>query len=182
MIDSVPGPDIIHPETADRRDSDTLRGGALSQGARTSRHAVCGRLRTAAPSQSQYQQTTLTPAAASFRPSAISRSSTWRSRKVLLLRPDTLAAARRPAVGAGRPAAAARSRLVRPELQRRDDCLAVRRHAEHLIVAHRHAALAGRDAGPAGEQRRARRSPFAPATADVTTSPFVRLFLGFAVR
>ena len=153
MIDSVPGPDIIHPEL--------LPEGIPSPSAVERYKRVLERLATpyavdrrGAASPSQYSATTLTPASGLISTVRDFAQFDLALKKGVLLRPETLAAAWRAPLGRGPPAPAARSRLVRADLQGRDDRLAVRRQHERLIVSGGDGAGARDDADSPGEQRR----------------------------
>ena len=151
MTDTVPGPDalsVVPPADGfTRSDIDKYA-------------AVLGRLATPVPvdgnghtTPSLYTATTLTPSAG-----LISTVDDYAKFDFALrqgIPADARDAGRRVA-GAPRqerPAAAARSGLVRPDLQRRDDRLAVRAGRERVVVARAHGAGPRVDAHPDGEQR-----------------------------
>ena len=180
MIDSVPGPDMIHPEE--------LTEGIPTPSAVDRYRRVLERLATpyavgsnGRASQSQYQQTTLTPAGGLISTVRDFAQFDLALKKGLLLRPDTLAAARRVPIGAGgRPLPHGLGWFVQP--YRNETIMwqfgVTPNAASSLVVM-----LPSRGvtlvmlANSDGLAK-----SFVPATADVTTSPFVRLFLGFAVR
>ena len=181
MIDSVARAGHRPPGTPHRRHPVALRRRTLRAGARTSRHAVHGRTGMACP-PSQYRQTTLTPASGLISTVRDFAQFDLALKKGVLLRPDTLAAARRAPSAPSGLRAAARSRLVRAELQtaRRSSGSSASRRTPHRLWWSR-CPLAGVTlvllANSDGLVK-----PFALTTGNVTASPFVRLFLGLVVR
>jgi CubicO group peptidase (beta-lactamase class C family) len=182
MVDSVPGPDIVHPETL-------TEGIPTPSALERYRHAL-ERLavpyavgQNGRPTQSSYSQETLLPAGGLISTVRDFAQFDLALKQGLLLRADTLAAARRPAVGAG-------GRLLPHGLgwfvqNYRGEPIVWQfgitpNTSSSLIVT-----LPARGVTLvllANSDGLARSFAPAPATADVTTSPFVRLFLGFAVR
>jgi CubicO group peptidase (beta-lactamase class C family) len=180
MIDSVPGPDMIHPEQ--------LTEGIPTPAAVERYRKVLERLATpyavgsnGRASQSQYQQTTLTPGGGLISTVRDFAQFDLALKKGLLIHPDSLAAARRVPIGPGgrqlphglgwfvqsyknetimwqygmTPNASSSLVVMLPS---RGVTLVMLANSDGLAKS------------------------FAPATADVTTSPFVRVFLGLAVR
>ena len=85
--------------------------------------------------------------------------------------------------GRRRQAAAARDRLVRPELQRRAGGMAVRHgRRRRIIVDGSDAAVARAQPGDGGQQYAGLAKSFPLEKGDVTTSPFARIFLSLFTR
>jgi CubicO group peptidase (beta-lactamase class C family) len=180
MIDSVPGPDIIHPELL-------TEGIPSSSAVERYMHALERLATPYAVNQSgrafvsQYSQTTLTPFGGLISTARDLAQFDLALKKGVLLRPDTLAAAWRAPVGpGGRALPHGLGWFVQSYkgetlvwqfgvTQNASSSLVVTLPARGVTLV----LLANSD-GLA--------KPFAQSTADVTVSAFVRLFLGFAVR
>ena len=154
MIDSVPGPDIIHPELLPDGIPSPVRGRALQGGARSVSPRRTPWIGRGSASPSQSSATTLTPSSGLISTVRDLAQFDLALKKGVLLRPETLATAWLAPLGREPPAAATRSRLVRADLQGRDDRLAVRRQPERLIVPVVTVPGARDHADPPGEQRR----------------------------
>jgi CubicO group peptidase (beta-lactamase class C family) len=180
MIDSVPGPDIIHPEQ--------LTEGIPSSSAVERYLRVLERLavpysvaQNGRTSQSQYTQTTLTPSGGLISTVRDFAQFDLALKQGILLRPDTLATAwRAPLTPGGRQLQHSLGWFV--QAYKSESIVwqfGVTPNASSSLVVTLPARgvtlilLANSD-GLA--------KPFAQSTADVTVSAFVRLFLGFAVR
>jgi CubicO group peptidase (beta-lactamase class C family) len=180
MIDSVPGPDIVHPEL--------LTEGIPSPSALDRYRRVLERLavpyavdRAGRPVASQYSETTLTTASGLI---STARDLAWFDlalKKGVLLRPDTIAAARRPPAGPkGLPLPHGLGWFVQTykgetivwqfgATTNTSSSLVVSLPARGVTMI----LLANSD-GLA--------KPFVRTVGDATVSPFVRLLLGLAVR
>lgn len=180
MADTVPGRDIVHPEL--------LTEGIPSAAAVERYQKVLERLATpyavdqnGRPSRSQYSEPTVTPASGLISTVRDFAQFDLALKKGVLLRPETLAAARRPPLDAsGRPlphgigwfVQAYRGETIVWQFgvtPNASSSLVITVPARRITMV----LLANSD-GLA--------KPFALATGDVTASPFVRLFLGLAVR
>jgi CubicO group peptidase (beta-lactamase class C family) len=180
MIDSVPGPDIVHPEL--------LTEGIPSPSAVARYLGVLGRLATpyavdqsGRASQSQYPETTLTPSSGLISTVRDIAQFDLATKKGVLLRADTLALARRPPLDSnGRPLPHGLGWFVQAYkgetivwqfglTPNASSALVIMVPARGITLV----LLANSDGLT---------KPFALATGDVTASPFVRLFLGLAVR
>jgi CubicO group peptidase (beta-lactamase class C family) len=180
MIDSVPGPDIVHPEL--------LTEGIPSPSAVERYLKVLERLatpyavdRNGRTSRSQYSATTLTPAGGLISTARDFEQFDLALKKGVLLRPETLAVAWRAPLNAnGIPLPHGLGWFVQTYkgetivwqfgiTPNASSSLVVTVPARGVTMV----LLANSDGLV---------KPFGLATADVTVSPFVRLFLGLAVR
>ena len=180
MIDSVPGPDIVHPEL--------LTEGIPSLSMVERYRGVLERLatpysvdRTGRASVSQYSETTLTPSSGLISTVRDFAQFDLALKKGVLLRPETLAMARRaPANPSGRPLPHGLGWFVQTYkgetivwqfgiMPNASSSLVVTVPARGVTYV-----LFANSDGLA--------KPFALTTGDVTASPFIRLFLGLAVR
>ena len=180
MIDSVPGADMVHPEQLDE--------GIPSASAVQRYRSVLDRLatpyavdRNGRPSPSQYTETTLTAAGGLISSVRDFVQFDLALKNGLLLRPETLALARRvPANPNGRPLPHGLGWFVQAY---RGETVAWQfgftpNTSSSLVVT-----VPGRGVTlvlMANSDGLAK--PFALTTSDVAASPFVRLFLGLAVR
>ena len=180
MIDSAPGPDIVHPEL--------LTEGIPTPSAVERYRGVLERLatpytvdRNGRASLSQYSATTLTPESGLISTVRDFAQFDLALKKGVLLRPETLAAARRPPLDAnGRPLPHGLGWFV--QAYKGETIVwqfGVTPNASSSLVVTVPArgatlVLLANSDGLA--------KPFALTTSDVAVSPFVRLFLGLAVR
>ena len=180
MIDSVPGPDIVHPELlTEGIPSPSMverYRGALERLATPYFVDRSGRL-----SPSQYSATTLTPANGLISTVRDFAQFDLALKRGVLLRPDTLAMARRaPANASGRPLPHGLGWFVQTYkgetivwqfgiTPNASSSLVVTVPARGVTYV-----LFANSDGLA--------KPFALTTGDVTASPFIRLFLGIALR
>jgi CubicO group peptidase (beta-lactamase class C family) len=180
MIDSVPGPDIIYPEL--------LTEGIPSPSAVERYRNVLERLATpyavdrpGRASPSQYSQTMLTPAGGLISSVRDFAQFDIALKKGVLLRPETLAMARRPPLNSdGRPLPHGLGWFVQtykgetivwqfgvtPNASSSLVVTVPARGVTYILFANSDGLA----------------KPFALTTGDVTASPFIRLFLGLAVR
>jgi CubicO group peptidase (beta-lactamase class C family) len=180
MIDSVPGPDIVHPEL--------LTEGIPSPSMVERYRGVLERLatpyavdRTGRASPSQYPQTTLTPASGLISSVRDVAQFDLALKKGVLLRPETLAIARRaPLNSNGRPLPHGLGWFVQtyrgetivwqfgvtPNASSSLIVTVPARGVTYILFANSDGLV----------------KPFALTTGDVTVSPFIRLLLGVAVR
>jgi CubicO group peptidase (beta-lactamase class C family) len=180
MVDSVPGPDIVHPEL--------LTEGIPSPSAVARYLKVLERLATpyavdqsGRASPSQYSETTITPSSGLISTVRDIAQFDLAIKKGVLLRPDTLALARRPPLDSnGRPLPHGLGWFVQVykgetivwefgASPNASSALMVTVPARGITLV----LLANSDGLT---------KPFALTTGDVTASPFVRLFLGLAIR
>jgi CubicO group peptidase (beta-lactamase class C family) len=180
MIDSAPGPDIIHPEL--------LTEGIPSASMVERYRGVLERLampytvdRSGRASPSQYSQMTVTPASGLISTVRDFAQFDLALKKGVLLRPETLAMARRPQLsGNGRPLPHGLGWFV--QTYRGETIVwqfGITPNASSSLVVTVPArgvtyVLFANSDGLA--------KPFALTTGDVTVSPFIRLFLGIALR
>jgi CubicO group peptidase (beta-lactamase class C family) len=180
MIDSAPGLDIVHPEL--------LTEGIPSPAAVERYQRVLERLATpysvdqnGRTSPSQYSETTLTPASGLISTVRDIAEFDLALKKGVLLRPETLAVARRPPLDSnGRPLPHGLGWFV--QTYKGETIVwqfGVSPNAASALVVTVPArgvtlVLLANSDGLA--------KPFALSLGDVTASPFVRLFLGLAVR
>ena len=180
MIDSVPGPDIVHPEL--------LTEGIPSPLMVERYRGVLERLatpyavdRTGRASPSQYSQTTVTPAGGLISTVRDFAQFDLALKKGVLLRPETLAAARRaPLNSNGRPLPHGLGWFVQtyrgetivwqfgitPNASSSLVVTVPARGVTYVLFANSDGLV----------------KPFALTSGDVTVSPFIRLFLGLALR
>jgi CubicO group peptidase (beta-lactamase class C family) len=180
MIDSVPGPDIIYPEL--------LTEGIPSPSAVERYRSVLERLATpyavdrpGRTSPTQYSQTMLTPAGGLISSVRDFAQFDIALKKGVLLRPETLAMARRPPMSSdGRPLPHGLGWFVQtykgetivwqfgvtPNASSSLVVTVPARGVTYILFANSDGLA----------------KPFALTTGDVTASPFIRLFLGLAVR
>jgi CubicO group peptidase (beta-lactamase class C family) len=180
MIDSVPGSDIVHPEL--------LTEGIPSPSAVERYRRVLDRLatpyavdRNGRSFATQYTQTTLTPAAGLISTVRDFAQFDLALKKGVLLQADTLAAARRAPLGpGGRPLPHGLGWFVQTY---KGETLAWQFGATSGTSSSLVVMLPGRGVTlvmMANSDGLA--TPFSAGVWDATTSPFVRLFLGFALK
>jgi CubicO group peptidase (beta-lactamase class C family) len=180
MIDSAPGPDIVHPEL--------LTEGIPTPSAVERYRGVLERLATpyavdqnGRASLSQYSATTLTPASGLISTVRDFAQFDLALKKGVLLRPETLAAARRPPLDAnGRPLPHSLGWFVqtyRGETVVWQFGVTPNASSSLVVTVPARGATLVLLANSDGLAK-----PFALTTSDVTASPFVRLFLGLTVR
>jgi CubicO group peptidase (beta-lactamase class C family) len=180
MIDSAPGPDIVHPEL--------LTEGIPSPSAVERYRKVLERLATpyavdqsGRATQSRYLATTLTPASGLISTVRDLVQFDIALKNGVLLRPETLAGARRPPLDAnGRPLPHGLGWFVqtyRGETIVWQFGVTPNASSALMVTVPARGATLILLANSDGLAK-----PFALTTSDVTVSPFVRLFLGLAVR
>ena len=180
MVDSAPGPDIVHPEL--------LTEGIPSASMVERYRGVLERLarpyavdRNGRASPSQYSQTTVTPGGGLISTVRDFAQFDLALKKGVLLRPETLAAARRaPLNSNGRPLPHGLGWFVQtyrgetiawqfgitPNASSSLMVTVPARGVTYILFANSDGLV----------------KPFALTTGDVTVSPFIRLFLGLALR